>query len=334
MLLPRLSAGLVQERPNGRWKMEMSLWSVFGPFPGVFVSRERDLSDTHAVELGIGADIYGGGCFSVGSCWAVSANSRFGMGLDFHSIGLTLSLRYSWLGQRIALPLAATNYMSTGVFGVALVLPGVVYGLLKFFYLDPRAREERRKAILAARRESLVVKKRDRARAKQDISLMQSSVGRIIERESALRGGGMIIVDAVYGNLDEYEAYMASSTSKKGNTADIGQGVEKERDAGAPEGVMDADGSSSASSAVSEMEELQRTWINVTIPVQHLVEESKLQVHGSSKAAMLGFYDPCPGEPKGLKVVYRFRNKLHQITVADDEPLSAPKKGHIINPRR
>lgn len=40
----------------------------------------------------------------------------------------------------------------------------------------------------------------------------------------------------------------------------------------------------------------------------------------------MGFYDPCFGEKKSLKVVYRFKNILHQVQVDDLAPLIAPLK--------
>lgn len=72
--------------------------------------------------------------------------------------------------------------------------------------------------------------------------------------------------------------------------------------------------------------------INVTIPLQILVKDSKLQLPESkTKADIPGFYDPCPGVNKSLYIQYRFRNQLHETTVQDDEPIRLPLQRHVIS---
>lgn len=95
--------------------------------------------------------------------------------------------------------------------------------------------------------------------------------------------------------------------------------------------------------------------IDVTVPLQCLVKDSKLilteatkvrraplQTHdatvlpdlparlsdgGSSfQSGLPGFYDPCVGEEKSLKVLYQFRGVMHQVVSGDTEPLRIPKQ--------
>eukprot|EP01135_Chromosphaera_perkinsii_P009513 Nk52_evm3s1779 gene=Nk52_evmTU3s1779 len=72
----------------------------------------------------------------------------------------------------------------------------------------------------------------------------------------------------------------------------------------------------------------QATVIDVTIPIQCLVKDSKLQLHPTSKAGLVGFFDPCLGESKQLMVKYKFRGKMHEVVVEDEEALAAPKRSH------
>jgi len=67
--------------------------------------------------------------------------------------------------------------------------------------------------------------------------------------------------------------------------------------------------------------------VDVTMPIQFLVENSQLHIPTSTKSNLVGFYDPCPGEDKHLEVIYLFRNKLHRVVVHDSQPLRAPVQG-------
>ncbi|KAG8763210.1 hypothetical protein FRC12_008654, partial [Ceratobasidium sp. 428] len=68
--------------------------------------------------------------------------------------------------------------------------------------------------------------------------------------------------------------------------------------------------------------------IDVAVPLQLLVSGSQLSIPGGrSKAGLLGFYDPCPGERKSLRVKYVFRGRGHGVTVEDRAGVSMPLRG-------
>ncbi|XP_043912369.1 dnaJ homolog subfamily C member 11 isoform X1 [Protopterus annectens] len=71
--------------------------------------------------------------------------------------------------------------------------------------------------------------------------------------------------------------------------------------------------------------------IDVTVPLQCLVKDSKLILTEAAKSGLPGFYDPCVGEEKSLKVLYQFRGVLHQVMSGDTEPLRIPKQSHRID---
>ncbi|XP_075212774.1 dnaJ homolog subfamily C member 11 [Lycorma delicatula] len=72
--------------------------------------------------------------------------------------------------------------------------------------------------------------------------------------------------------------------------------------------------------------------IDVRVPLQCLVKDSKLILHEASKSQLPGFYDPCVGEDKCLFVQYLFHNHLHETTVGDKDSLMIPKQSHRVNP--
>ncbi|XP_034732160.1 dnaJ homolog subfamily C member 11a [Etheostoma cragini] len=71
--------------------------------------------------------------------------------------------------------------------------------------------------------------------------------------------------------------------------------------------------------------------IDVTVPLQCLVKDSKLILTEATKSGLPGFYDPCVGEEKSLKVLYQFRGVMHQVLSGDSEPLRIPKQSHRID---
>lgn len=75
---------------------------------------------------------------------------------------------------------------------------------------------------------------------------------------------------------------------------------------------------------------VQAKVIDVRIPLQCLVIDSKLILHENTKVNIPGFYDPCMGEKKHLRVKYEFRGALHEVTVTNSEPLVIPRRSHRI----
>ncbi|KAF9952581.1 hypothetical protein BGZ70_000558 [Mortierella alpina] len=70
---------------------------------------------------------------------------------------------------------------------------------------------------------------------------------------------------------------------------------------------------------------------DVTIAVQALVNNSQLAMPGGhSKHHIMGFYDPCLGEKKQLRIRYEFQKKMHEVVVADLAHVAIPVRSHLI----
>lgn len=76
------------------------------------------------------------------------------------------------------------------------------------------------------------------------------------------------------------------------------------------------------------LNELDSDYIEVTIPIQTLVSNSKLDIKGEQgKEHMIGFYDCCFGEQKRLRIHYEFHGKLHECEYANEDNVLLPQRG-------
>lgn len=69
--------------------------------------------------------------------------------------------------------------------------------------------------------------------------------------------------------------------------------------------------------------------IDVTVPMNFLVSDSgQLKLHeGVKKSGIMGFCDPCPGQPKQLYLAYTYHSQTFEVTVGDYDELSIPEEG-------
>uniref|UniRef100_A0A6M2DIU2 Putative molecular chaperone dnaj superfamily n=1 Tax=Xenopsylla cheopis TaxID=163159 RepID=A0A6M2DIU2_XENCH len=70
--------------------------------------------------------------------------------------------------------------------------------------------------------------------------------------------------------------------------------------------------------------------LDVTVPVQCMVKDSKLSLHEATKSQLPGFCDTCLGENKMLHIQYSFRGNMHEVTIQDNEVLRIPKPAHRV----
>ncbi|CAL8102313.1 unnamed protein product [Calicophoron daubneyi] len=81
--------------------------------------------------------------------------------------------------------------------------------------------------------------------------------------------------------------------------------------------------------------------VDVTIPLQCMVEQSKLRLPPGRWSDLQGFYDPCLGLIKPpqniqslrqLRVLYTFHGRTHEVTVSESQGLAIPMTKHLIEP--
>lgn len=174
------------------------------------------------------------------------------------------------------------SLISEGNGSYRLVIPRPI-SLWFYLYSHRISFESRTLRDIRLRHQEALTEKRRSAEAV--VALIRPAAER--KREAEERRQGLVIVSALFGNLD----------------------VEVDEEASVDAGSY--------------------PFIDVTIPLQNLVERSHLRVFEESKSSLAGFYDPCPGEEKQLYVEYRFKGRRHEVVVLENERLLLPMREHL-----
>ncbi|RLV89909.1 hypothetical protein DV515_00014617, partial [Chloebia gouldiae] len=219
--------------------------------------------------------------------------------LNITSMILFPVFRLNRASQTYFFPVHLTDQLLPSAVFYATVGPLVIYFAMHRLVIKPylRAQKERE---LEKQRESTasdILQKKQEAEAA--VRLMQESVRRIIEAEEARMGKDYDIIYLFY---------------KFGEKKEQCKGLI----------VVNAWYGKFVNDNSRKNEKVKV--IDVTVPLQCLVKDSKLILTEASKAGLPGFYDPCVGEEKSLKVLYQFRGVLHQVMSADNEALRIPKQ--------
>ncbi|CAL5429664.1 unnamed protein product [Camellia sinensis] len=174
----------------------------------------------------------------------------------------------------------------------AFVIPTSLYFFLKTFIIKPYYLKREKQKMLENMEKTSTQVQEARAAAEKAQQLLQNVANR--KRSRQLETDGLVITKAVYG-------------SKKS--------LNKKRD-----------------EAEEANDELASQVIDVTLPLNFLANDSgQLKLHeGVKKSGIMGFCDPCPGEPKQLRVEYTYHGDRYEVVVDDYEELLIPQAAHKI----
>ncbi|GAA5990710.1 hypothetical protein JCM11641_008472 [Rhodosporidiobolus odoratus] len=221
----------------------------------------------------------------------VTENVKAGMGVEMSANGaLTVKLRFSRLGQRLSFPLLISSAFEPKLFLGIALVPAAGMIAVNHYFLSPRKQRRISGKLKELRKENAEYIREQRQAALEAQRLLAEHVKKRVQEEEAK--DGLVIVQAVYGILES-----------------VGEG----------EGEKVA-------------EEDQR-WLEVAVPLQSLLSPHSSQLtipSNRSKSSLLGFYDPAIGEKKQLRIRYRFKGKMHEVTVGDREAVGVPMRGHLI----
>ncbi|CAH1647522.1 unnamed protein product [Spodoptera littoralis] len=215
--------------------------------------------------------------------------------------GVMLKLKWTCSSQTIVVPIHLCEEVMPSPVFYATVVPLVSWLVLKKIILDPIARERQereRQRSMEANYERLQEMQRQ---ARATVELMRETYSRIRSDEEKKKG--LVILRAIYGKLP------SGASGHEVGAEPTGDGVSPE-----------------SPTMLGEV-------IDVTIPIQCLVKDSRLELLEASKSELPGFYDPCVGDDKHLTIQYMFHNNLHCCTVSDSQALVLPRNNHRIKNR-
>ncbi|KAJ3069388.1 hypothetical protein HDU98_007517 [Podochytrium sp. JEL0797] len=310
--------GVVGRSVKGQWSCEVTMGQNASNLNlGVFRSIGWGIRARAGFAIGTGMGL----STSISADKKISKLDRVGMSVEAASLGgVNFKLKFMRLGQKFVLPIQLAPQLDVRMAVAAVVIPLCTAFALDRLILEPNRRNRLAQRLTKLREDNAELINQRKQEAISAVQLMSQQVTRKREAEDAK--GGLIIVEALYGKLPP-SRFPRNSYSQRPFAF-------LEREASGVTTPPHTVGMSVED--IAAMEEGGIEWIDVTIPVQGLVHNSQLFISGNhSKAHLVGFYDPCIGEAKKLRVTYKFQGKLHFIEVDDLSALAAPLRAHTVS---
>lgn len=219
--------------------------------------------------------------------------SNFSTVRMLYTIGIQgIFWKFEWRrgGQKIVVPILLSRHLNPLFAAGAFIFPTSAYFILKKFVVKPYFLKREKQKALENLDKTSAQVQEAMSAAQRAQKLLENVANR--KRNKQMEVGGLVITEAKYGNLKNLKRYDQSG------------------------GVT----------------ELASQVIDVTLPLNFLVTDSgQLKLHeGVKKSGIMGFCDPCPGEPKGLRVEYTYAGSRYEVTVDDYAELFIPREDHRI----
>ncbi|OAY60025.1 chaperone protein dnaJ 13 isoform X1 [Manihot esculenta] len=193
-------------------------------------------------------------------------------------------------GQKFIIPILLSRHLNLTFATGAFLIPTSLYFLLKKFVVKPYYLQREKRKALENKEITSAQVQEARVAAEKAQQLLQVVANR--KRNRQVETNGLIITKALYGSR---------KALKKGGLTEVN-------------------------------DELAFEVIDVTVPLNFLVNDSgQLKLHeGVKKSGIMGFCDPCPGEPKELYVEYTCGGQIFEVTVDDYAELLIPQESHRV----
>jgi len=211
-------------------------------------------------------------------------------------VGVTFRLKVTRANQTYLFPFHLSDEILLQPIFYGTIAPILMWLTVKKLVIEPyRARKQE----IERERQRETNKERvagDRREAEASVRLMEERYNRIKEEE--LARGGLVVVRCLFGQL------VGESEQLLINLADW-----PDEDSEVPV-VSGGD------------------WVDITIPVQCCVEDSRLILWEGTKSSLSGVWDPTPEEDKWILIQYTYQNIRHQVLCPETDTIKLPKTSH------
>ena len=286
---------------------------------GIAGSYVRQVSNTQVYRAAVKAGTTGME-MEVGTTNQVDEDTALGFSIVVSLRGLTLKFRMNRQGQRFIIPVLLTPLVSWRKSLVAFTLPPIALILVRRFLVRPLVLSYVRKRQLAARKQNKRAVLAAMRAAFDDAKVIEAAADK--KARAAQARGGLVIEAAVFGAFDP--------KPNKVKNAPIIPDFKPWAPPGAMISTASEDGAPSEATPQSPPPTtLPPPYVDVTKATQFMVDGDTLDLYENvSMSDLLGFCDPCPGEDKFLRIRYRYRRSLHEVTVKADTVVSLPSSEH------
>ncbi|XP_065857882.1 chaperone protein dnaJ 13 isoform X2 [Euphorbia lathyris] len=194
-------------------------------------------------------------------------------------------------GQKIIIPVLLSRNINSAFAVGAFLFPTSLYFLLKKLVIKPYYLQKENRRALENKEKTSAQVKEARAGAERAQRLLQNVANR--KRNRQVEINGLVITKAVYGSRKALKRREESREAHDESASEV---------------------------------------IDVTLPLNFLVNDSgQLKLHGGvKKSGIMGFCDPCPGEPKELYMEYTYGGQSYEVMVDDYAELLIPQEDHRI----
>lgn len=229
--------------------------------------------------------------FEIGGGRRISEFSTVRMLYNIGIQGVSWRFELNRAGQKLVIPVLLSTDLNALFVTGAFAIPSTLYFLLQTYVVKPYyLKREKQKTL--EKMDSLSTQLTEaRQAAKKAQRLLEPVSNR--KKNKQLENDGLVITKALYGDRKKIK--------ESSELSDIDDNIASQ--------VLD-----------------------VTIPLNFLVTEAgQLKLHeGIKKSGIMGFYDPCPGDPKLLLVEYTFHGQQYKVMADDYGALLIPQDIHRI----